>query len=46
MALPSRTHGGHDLGLPPSTLAWTAAIIGFVGYLAVSRHDRGAHTAA
>ncbi|MET7730331.1 hypothetical protein ABZT02_03065 [Streptomyces sp. NPDC005402] len=45
MALP-RTRGGHDLGLSPVSLAWTAAIIGFVGYLAASRHDRGAHATA
>ncbi|MDX2676994.1 COG4705 family protein [Streptomyces sp. NY05-11A] len=45
MALP-HTRGGLDLGLAPVTLAWTAAIIGFVGYLAVSQRDRGARTAA
>ncbi|MET8137206.1 hypothetical protein [Streptomyces sp. NPDC005251] len=45
MAL-SHTRGGLDLGLAPVTLAWTAAIIGFVGYLAVSQRDRGAHAAA
>ncbi|MFF0163790.1 hypothetical protein ACFYRY_40730 [Streptomyces sp. NPDC005263] len=45
MALP-HTRGGLDLGLAPVTLAWTAAIIGFVGYLAVSQRDRGAHAAA
>ncbi|MFG2131876.1 hypothetical protein ACGFNV_29235 [Streptomyces sp. NPDC048751] len=45
MALP-RTRGGLDLGLSPVTLAWTAAIIGFVGYLAVSQRGRGAHAAA
>ncbi|MFG2729190.1 ABC transporter ATP-binding protein [Streptomyces canus] len=39
MALP-HTRGGPDLGLAPVTLAWTAAIIGFVGYLAVSPRDR------
>ncbi|MFL5996512.1 MAG: hypothetical protein ACJ736_19755 [Streptomyces sp.] len=45
MALP-HTRGGLALGLAPVTLAWTVAIIGFVGYLAVSQRDRGAHAAA
>ncbi|WP_069758901.1 hypothetical protein [Streptomyces sp. LUP47B] len=45
MALP-HTRGGLGLGLAPVTLAWTVAIIGFVGYLAVSQRDRGAHAAA
>lgn len=45
MALP-HTRGGLALGLAPVTLAWTVAIIGIVGYLAVSQRDRGAHTAA
>jgi uncharacterized membrane-anchored protein len=31
--------GGLGLGLGPVTLAWTVAIIGFVGFLAVSRRD-------
>ena len=31
--------GGIDLGLGPVTLSWTVAILGFVGYLAVSRKD-------
>lgn len=31
--------GGLGLGLAPVTLAWTVAIVGFVGYLAVSRRD-------
>lgn len=31
--------GGLDLGLGPVTLSWTVAILGFVGYLAVSRKD-------
>ncbi|MEU9346984.1 hypothetical protein AB0D74_37845 [Streptomyces sp. NPDC048278] len=31
--------GGLGLGLAPVTLAWTAAIVCFVGYLAVSRRD-------
>ncbi|MFF4895908.1 hypothetical protein [Streptomyces sp. NPDC001068] len=31
--------GGLGLGLGPVTLAWTAAIVCFVGYLAVSRRD-------
>ncbi|MFE1923355.1 hypothetical protein ACFW91_12385 [Streptomyces asoensis] len=44
MALP-HTRGGLALGLAPVTLAWTVAIIGFVGYLAVSQPDRGAHAA-
>ncbi|MDX2543337.1 hypothetical protein ACOT81_43395 [Streptomyces sp. WI04-05B] len=45
MALP-HTRGGLALGLAPVTLAWTVAIIGFVGYLAVSQRDRGAHAAS
>ncbi|MFE5190106.1 hypothetical protein [Streptomyces sp. NPDC056628] len=45
MALP-HTRGGLALGLAPVTLAWTVAIIGFVGYLAVSQRDRVAHAAA
>ncbi|MDH6221667.1 hypothetical protein [Streptomyces pseudovenezuelae] len=45
MALP-HTRGGLGLGLSPVTLAWTAAIIGFVGYLTVSQRDRAAHAAA
>jgi hypothetical protein len=40
MAL-SHARGGLDLGLGPVTLSWTVAIIGFVGYLAVSRNDVG-----
>ncbi|MFE9446264.1 hypothetical protein ACFYO2_46930 [Streptomyces sp. NPDC006602] len=39
MAL-GHTRGGLSLGLAPVTLAWTAAIIGFVGYLVVSQRDR------
>jgi uncharacterized membrane-anchored protein len=31
--------GGLGLGLGPVTASWTAAILGFVGYLAVSRRD-------
>lgn len=31
--------GGLDLGLGPVTSSWTVAILGFVGYLAVSRKD-------
>lgn len=38
MALPG-ARGGLDLGLGPVTLSWTAAILVFVGYLAVSRAD-------
>ncbi|WP_405672177.1 hypothetical protein [Streptomyces canus] len=45
MALP-HTRGGLALGLAPVTLAWTVAIIGFVGYLAVSQRDRGTHAAS
>ncbi|MEV7734872.1 hypothetical protein AB0O75_22840 [Streptomyces sp. NPDC088921] len=45
MALP-HTRGGLALGLAPVTLAWTVAIIGFVGYLTVSQRDRGAHAAS
>ncbi|MFD3584632.1 hypothetical protein [Streptomyces sp. NPDC058683] len=33
------TRGGLGLGLAPVTLAWTTAIVCFVGYLAVSRRD-------
>jgi uncharacterized membrane-anchored protein len=40
MAL-SHARGGLDLGLGPVTLSWTVAIIGFVGYLAMSRNDVG-----
>lgn len=35
----SHQRGGLDLGLGPVTLSWTVAILGFVGYLAVSRAD-------
>ncbi|MGW2237133.1 COG4705 family protein [Streptomyces sp. NPDC001759] len=38
MAL-GHTRGGLGLGLGPVTLAWTAAIACFVGYLAFSRRD-------
>ncbi|MEU9453052.1 hypothetical protein [Streptomyces sp. NPDC048277] len=38
MALP-HSRGGLAFGLGPVTLAWTAAIVCFVGYLAVSRRD-------
>ncbi|MCQ4080065.1 hypothetical protein NGB36_05525 [Streptomyces sp. RB6PN25] len=34
-----RSRGGLNLGLGPVTLVWTLAILGFVGYLAVSRKD-------
>ncbi|MFE9847690.1 hypothetical protein ACFYPN_02585 [Streptomyces sp. NPDC005576] len=34
------TRGGLGLGLAPVTLAWTAAIIGCVGYLVVSQRGR------
>ncbi|MEV6670429.1 hypothetical protein [Streptomyces sp. NPDC051162] len=44
MAL-DRTRGGLGLGLAPVTLAWTVAIVGFVGYIAVSRRDTRAHAA-
>ncbi|MET8964797.1 hypothetical protein ABZX69_35890 [Streptomyces sp. NPDC004074] len=33
------TRGGLGLGLGPVTLAWTVAIVCFVGYLATSRRD-------
>jgi uncharacterized membrane-anchored protein len=33
------SRGGLNLGLGPVTLSWTVAILGFVGYLAVSRRD-------
>ncbi|WNM31637.1 hypothetical protein RKE30_15070 [Streptomyces sp. Li-HN-5-11] len=35
----SPARGGLGLGLGPVTLSWTVAILGFVGYLAVSRAD-------
>lgn len=38
MAL-GHSRGGLALGLGPVTVSWTVAIIGFVGYLAVSRGD-------
>jgi uncharacterized membrane-anchored protein len=38
MAL-GHSRGGLALGLGPVTLSWTVAIVGFVGYLAVSRGD-------
>ncbi|MFJ3338958.1 hypothetical protein [Streptomyces sp. NPDC086766] len=38
MAL-GHTRGGLGLGLGPVTLAWTVAIVCFVGYLATSRRD-------
>ncbi|MBV9023675.1 MAG: hypothetical protein JO362_07740 [Streptomycetaceae bacterium] len=38
MAL-GHTRGGLGLGLGPVTLSWTVAILGFVGYLAISRKD-------
>ncbi|MEV0186007.1 hypothetical protein AB0I54_43140 [Streptomyces sp. NPDC050625] len=38
MAL-GHARGGLGLGLGPVTLAWTVAIVSFVGYLAVSRDD-------
>ncbi|MEU3245413.1 MULTISPECIES: COG4705 family protein [unclassified Streptomyces] len=34
-----RDRGGLALGLGPVTLSWTVTILGFVGYLAVSRKD-------
>ncbi|MFE2416469.1 hypothetical protein [Streptomyces hokutonensis] len=40
MAL-SHARGGLAMGLGPVTLAWTVAILGFVGYLAFSRKDVG-----
>ncbi|MFF4397415.1 hypothetical protein [Streptomyces sp. NPDC001480] len=39
MAL-GHTRGGLGFGLAPVTLAWTAAIVSFVGYLAFSRRDQ------
>ncbi|MEU9207831.1 hypothetical protein AB0D27_07720 [Streptomyces sp. NPDC048415] len=39
MAL-GHSRGGLALGLGPVTFAWTVAIVGFVGYLAVSQRDR------
>jgi uncharacterized membrane-anchored protein len=41
----SHTRGGLALGLGPVTLSWTVAILGFVGYLAVSRKDVGTEPA-
>ncbi|MFF4548545.1 hypothetical protein [Streptomyces sp. NPDC001435] len=38
MAL-GHARGGLGLGLGPVTLAWTVAIVSFVGYLAISRED-------
>lgn len=38
MAL-GHSRGGLGLGLGPVTLAWTVAIVCFVGYLAISRED-------
>ena len=35
----SKARGGLNMGLGPVTLAWSLAILGFVGYLAVSRRD-------
>ncbi|WP_330461214.1 hypothetical protein OIB37_32720 [Streptomyces sp. NBC_00820] len=35
----AQQRGGLGWGLGPVTLAWTVAILGFVGYLAVSRRD-------
>ncbi|MFJ9561387.1 hypothetical protein ACIRQQ_15280 [Streptomyces fuscichromogenes] len=40
------TRGGLALGLAPVTLAWTAAIACFVGYLAVSQRDTSGLDAA
>ncbi|WP_037801555.1 membrane protein [Streptomyces sp. LaPpAH-108] len=37
----SPVHGGLGWGVGPVTLSWTVAILGFVGYLAVSRRDTG-----
>ncbi|MGW7427579.1 COG4705 family protein [Streptomyces sp. NPDC054813] len=45
MAL-GHTRGGLGLGLAPVTLAWTTAIVCFVGYLAVSRRDASGAKAA
>ncbi|MEU9971755.1 hypothetical protein [Streptomyces sp. NPDC051014] len=42
----ARSRGGLALGLGPVTLSWTVAILGFVGYLAVSRKDVRPDTAA
>ncbi|MGW7421739.1 hypothetical protein ACWGJB_16975 [Streptomyces sp. NPDC054813] len=44
MAL-GHARGGLGFGPAPVTLAWTVAIVGFVGYLAVSQRDRGAQAA-
>jgi uncharacterized membrane-anchored protein len=41
----AHTRGGLGPGLAPVTLAWTAAILGFVGHLAVSQRDRRAAAA-
>ncbi|SEE92812.1 Uncharacterized membrane-anchored protein [Streptomyces sp. 3213] len=37
----SHGRGGLAMGLGPVTLSWTVAILGFVGYLAISRKDVG-----
>ncbi|MFD8912381.1 hypothetical protein [Streptomyces sp. NPDC059575] len=37
----SPAHGGLGWGVGPVTLSWTVAILGFVGYLTVSRRDTG-----
>ncbi|MFK4111332.1 hypothetical protein [Streptomyces sp. NPDC002176] len=37
----SHAHGGLGWGVGPVTLSWTLAILGFVGYLTVSRRDTG-----
>lgn len=44
MAL-GHARGGLGLGLAQVTLAWTIAIVGFVGNLAMSQRDTRAHTA-
>ncbi|WP_037812589.1 membrane protein [Streptomyces sp. NRRL S-1022] len=41
-----RTRGGLALGLEPVTVAWTAAILAFVAYLAASQRDRPGRAAA
>ncbi|MFF0291871.1 hypothetical protein [Streptomyces sp. NPDC005262] len=45
MAL-GHARGGLGLGLTPVTLAWTAAIVGFVGYLTVSQRNTRTRPAA
>ncbi|MFF9375791.1 hypothetical protein ACF1BB_14720 [Streptomyces griseoluteus] len=42
----SHAHGGLGWGVGPVTVSWTVAILGFVGYLTVSRRDTGSRRTA